>query len=146
MFYEKLKMLCDRRNTNMSTVLKDLKLSKSSSSNWKSGQEPLASTAVLLAQYFDVTVEYLFLEGDEADIWQPLDKDQAGLLGLFNALDRDSQMKLIGQVQVLALLSQGELTDTLRMIRQLRDRGLSASEILKMADEKAKENHTAEPT
>lgn len=59
MFYERLTYLCKENNTTLTTVLKDLGLSTAKGSQWKQGTSPSVRDLNMLAQYFNVSVDYL---------------------------------------------------------------------------------------
>lgn len=59
MFYERFASLCAQRNLSVTTVLKDLGLSPSKGTQWKSGTMPSSKNLAKLAEYFDVSVDYL---------------------------------------------------------------------------------------
>lgn len=57
-------MLAELKNTNVSTVLKALELSTSKMTAWKKGSVPSGDILVKLADYFDVSVDYLLERTD----------------------------------------------------------------------------------
>lgn len=59
MFYERLKTLCEGRNMKISTLLNELSMSPGNLTRWKNGTVPDGNTLKKLAQYFDVTTDYL---------------------------------------------------------------------------------------
>lgn len=59
MFYTILSSLCKSRNTTVTAVVKELKLSTSKVTAWKNGSVPNGNTLVLLAEYFNVSTDYL---------------------------------------------------------------------------------------
>ena len=59
-FGERLKSLRTERNIGQNLLAKDLNLSNASISYWETGkQEPCAEAIFKLAQYFDVSADYL---------------------------------------------------------------------------------------
>lgn len=59
MFYDRLSQLCKEKNTTLTTVLKELGLSTAKGSQWKQGTSPSVRDLNLLAQFFDVSIDYL---------------------------------------------------------------------------------------
>lgn len=59
MFYERLKALCEEKQTNLTSVLKNLGMSSGNLSKWKNGKIPKSDTVSALAEYFGVTSDYL---------------------------------------------------------------------------------------
>lgn len=58
-FYARVKLLCEKNNTNIYNLEKVLGLSSSSISHYKYGGQPKAERAQLIADYFGVPVSYL---------------------------------------------------------------------------------------
>lgn len=65
MFYDQLEDLCKKNNLTVTTLLKNLGLSTSKGTAWKGGSIPKYDTLKLIADYFNVSVSYLF--EDELD-------------------------------------------------------------------------------
>ena len=59
MFYEIFKFLCEKNNTNPTTAVKILGLSTAMPTNWKNGQVPNADTLIKIADFFNVSTDYL---------------------------------------------------------------------------------------
>ena len=60
MFFENLEKLIEEKKVTKNKVLADLGLNKSSMLNWKTrGNIPDGETLIKLANYFDVSVDYL---------------------------------------------------------------------------------------
>lgn len=66
MFYENVQSLCKQRGIKITTLSRTLGLSSSAPSYWRSGSVPKASTLQKLAEYFDVSTDYL-LYGDHKE-------------------------------------------------------------------------------
>lgn len=64
-FLERYTMLKKERHLTDAKVLADCGLGRNSAQYWKNGRIPIPSTQKLLANYFDVSVEYLMGETDE---------------------------------------------------------------------------------
>lgn len=58
-FYQTFIQLCKERGVAPSNVAQEIGLNKSSVSYWKKGAIPKAETLKAIAQYFNVTVDYL---------------------------------------------------------------------------------------
>ncbi len=72
-FYAIFEQLCKENNRSLSQVRADLKISQSTMASWKSrGLTPKYPTLQKLAEYFNVSVEYL-LNGEEK---APTDNDE----------------------------------------------------------------------
>lgn len=58
--------LCDKKGINQSDLEKELGFGKGTISKWKSNPNPSAEKLLLVANYFDVSTDYL-LKGIDAD-------------------------------------------------------------------------------
>ena len=59
MFWERLTQLCAQQGTTPTAVINSLKLSRSSVTYWKHGSVPKGDTLQKIADYFNVSVDYL---------------------------------------------------------------------------------------
>ena len=65
MFYNRLKQLCKSKNTSITAVLKALHISTSKGTAWKNGSAPSSEIVIKLAEYFDVSTDFLLGLSDE---------------------------------------------------------------------------------
>ena len=65
MFFNRFKALCDERNISVYRACTDIGLNRSAVAKWKNGGKPNGSTAAKLAEYFDVTTDYLLGQSEE---------------------------------------------------------------------------------
>ncbi|QIW55279.1 helix-turn-helix transcriptional regulator [Pseudolactococcus raffinolactis] len=79
MFYERLKSLALEKNLSLNQVEKNLKLSRNTLANYKKGQTPSTERAILLANFFNVSTDYILGNTDiksknlETDLNKTLD-------------------------------------------------------------------------
>lgn len=59
MFYDILKDLCATNNTNVTALCKTLGITSANTGPWKRGKIPGAEILQRIADYFDVSVDYL---------------------------------------------------------------------------------------
>lgn len=59
MFYENVKELCRENRTNITSLMKELSMSTSMPTKWKSGAKPNIETVQKIADHFGVSVDYL---------------------------------------------------------------------------------------
>lgn len=59
MFWDRFYNLCIENNTKPNRVCKELGFSTATASHWKAGQRPGSESLNKIAQYFDVSVDYL---------------------------------------------------------------------------------------
>lgn len=65
MFWERFYSLCIKQNTKPNIVCKELNLSNATATHWKNGKIPNGETLQSLADYFNVSVDYLLGRTDE---------------------------------------------------------------------------------
>lgn len=59
MYWENFKMLCEEQHLKPNNVAKELKLGNSIMTYWKDGKMPKGETLILVADYFDVSIDWL---------------------------------------------------------------------------------------
>ena len=64
MFWEKYVMLCANKGISPNAVAKELSISSGSVTNWKNGAIPQNLALKKIAEYFNVTVDYLLGKTD----------------------------------------------------------------------------------
>lgn len=75
MFWEIFSRLCSQRGKSPNAVAKELKISSGSITNWKNGTIPNNSALLKLANYFNVSVDYLLGKEDT-----PMPQDTTGFV------------------------------------------------------------------
>ena len=65
MFFNRFKQLCDQKNISVYRACTDIGLNRSAVAKWKNGGKPNGSTAAKLAEYFEVTTDYLLGQSEE---------------------------------------------------------------------------------
>ena len=100
-FYAQLKKACGAKNTTISAVLKDLGIGVANGTYWKRGSSPSAELVVKLADYLDVSTDYL-LKGDDLITASKLPQDAQLILKLYDSLDEKSKAKAEGFLEALA--------------------------------------------
>jgi len=59
MFYDNLKAICSEKNTNITTLLKEIGKSTGLTGSWKAGRLPNLEILMLMAKHLDVSLDYL---------------------------------------------------------------------------------------
>ena len=68
MIYNRIINLCKQRNIKITTLLKELKIASGASTSWKKkGTIPSSDALIKLAEYFNVSIDYI-LFGKEPTI------------------------------------------------------------------------------
>ena len=75
-FWEVYDKLCKERNVASATVLTEIGISTSRTTNWKKGAIPNGETLCKLADYFDVSIDYLL---GRSKIKKPIEPDELDL-------------------------------------------------------------------
>lgn len=65
MFYERLKLLCEEKGIKLTNLIQELGMSSGNMNKWKNGVVPKGNTLSKLADYFNVSVDYLIGKTDE---------------------------------------------------------------------------------
>ena len=110
-FVDSIERLCNEKNISISKMLSDLGLAKGLVSNWKKrGTVPSGDILLKIADYFDVSTDYLLgidftasSETSEKTVPQerPLTKKQEQVLSLAKNLSDEDMKKLIDYAELL---------------------------------------------
>lgn len=114
MFWKKFYLLCEQKNTSPSKVVSELKIATGSVTKWKNGSTPNGKTLQKLADYFDVTVDYLL--GKEQKEENTLDhlnqlpsfdmtEDEREILSCYRRLSQEQKEKF--RSALLSMILQG---------------------------------------
>ena len=76
MFYERLLALCQENNEKITPVIKKLGLSAGSIARWRNGTVPDGNTICKIAEYFNVSSDYLLEKTDIKKSPSKEDEDQ----------------------------------------------------------------------
>ena len=97
MFWERFYSLCQSIGKKPNPVGAELGVSSGAITNWKNGTIPPAETLLSIADYFNVSVDYLLGKSEEQKNEPPLSltKEEATLLELYRALNEPGQQKLL---------------------------------------------------
>lgn len=96
MFFDQFDALCKQNNTTPTQfVINILHLSSSKVTAWKSGSIPKYEILNQIADYFNVTVGYLF-DGEMA-----ASQNEKEMLALFSQFTEREQIKIIGKIEDL---------------------------------------------
>lgn len=85
MFYDIVNNLCKERKTTITRMAEEIGLSNAAPTSWRKGSVPKLSTLEKIADYFDVSVDYLRgVETKKA----PTPKGERDYLAIMNAFDK----------------------------------------------------------
>lgn len=68
MFFDRLKKLCEKNGISPYKACTDVGLNRAAVAKWKNGSNPNGATAMKLADYFGVSVDYLLGQDDESRV------------------------------------------------------------------------------
>lgn len=91
MFYEQLKEVCKENNTTVTTVLKKINLSTSSTGSWKKGVKPSAEILAKLAKELNTSMDYLW-NGTNVET---LNKEEKELINIYESISDIKKGRLI---------------------------------------------------
>lgn len=92
MFYDNLKALCKSNSTTVTAVLKELNISTSKGTAWKSGSVPKGDILTKLADYFNVSTDYLLGNTDSMqNVKSNVDPQTAEAIKLFANMPPDKR-------------------------------------------------------
>lgn len=90
MFWDNFVALCNENGTKPNPVAKELGISSGSVTFWKNGKVPHHSTLLKIADYFDVSVDYLLTGADTMELplkdGVVLDNDNLRMIPLFESV------------------------------------------------------------
>lgn len=97
MFWEKFEHLSEVKGIKSHVILKELEISSGSANNWKKDTIPNGETLTKIADYFDVSVDYLLGRTDLKDICKTTKEDwrTAELMALWSKFDKRTQLELL---------------------------------------------------
>ena len=98
MFWETFYSLCENNDEKPLNVVKKLSVAHGSITNWKKGTVPNGKTLQKIADYFNVSVDYL-LTGQKETPTAESDERKKELIELFSLLDDAGQDALIAIAQ-----------------------------------------------
>lgn len=85
MFYNQLEKLCKKNDITVTSLLKTLNLSTSKGTAWKSGSIPKYDILKSIAEYFEVSVSYLFEEESEQNDFSNRQNNYGDVKGNYTA-------------------------------------------------------------
>ena len=105
MFYEQFEILCRKNGTSPTKFTVDeLGLSSSKVTAWKNGSIPKYGILKQIADFFGVSVGYLF-DGEQKNA---LSENARRIVELFDELTPTQQGEIIGRAALLAELNEAE--------------------------------------
>ena len=104
-FYTNLDKICKQRNTSVSAVLLKCELRKSLGTGWKNGVSPSGDNIIKIAQYLNVSADYLLMDKATVDSLSPIEQE---LINSFRKLSPNDQQRIIGRCEEIASSKSAE--------------------------------------
>ena len=101
MFYDRYVELCQQKGVSLTRAAKDNKLSNSTQTKWQEGSIPNGATLIKLANYFNVSIDYLVGLSNKKQIAKDLSDEESVLLEYFRRLNAIGRKQAIEQVKNL---------------------------------------------
>lgn len=104
MFYDRLKKVCDEKNTNMTALSKQLKFSSGNISKWKNGGIPKSETLILIAKELSISTDYLLgLDNvpDRKKQSPELSEDTQRLIEMYTKLNDMEKGEILGELKII---------------------------------------------
>lgn len=109
MFWEIFNRLCNEYNIKPNTVAKEIGIPSGSVTDWKKGRIPRDGTLIKIADYFNVSIDYL-LGRDQKEKSATEEKPLPDILYRYNELSEEKQREVISFIE-FKLAQQKEKPD-----------------------------------
>ena len=105
-FWENISSLCEERRIKPANVTKELGIANSAPTKWRNGTIPTGETLCKLADYFEVSIDYLL---GRSKIKKPIDIDELGIteddIFIINQLrDLSPEKRLSAERDIFAMI------------------------------------------
>lgn len=89
MFYDNVRKICKEKGTSISVVLTALGRSTGATSSWKAGRMPKLDILMEMADYLNVSLDYL-VYGKQSGLSNELNDDELELLDIYRKIPERS--------------------------------------------------------
>lgn len=96
MFYDNFYRACKAKNQKPSPVAIKCGGTKSSSTSWKKGASPNSDIVTKIAEYLEVSTDFLLLGKETVDSLSPIEQE---LIDSFRKLSPNEQQRIIGRCE-----------------------------------------------
>lgn len=128
MFYDRVNKLCFERGVKISRMARDLGLGSGAPTRWQKGVLPKTETVQRIADYFEVTTDYL-LGGDSSTNTINTGNNSAAALGVGNVVSYSDSSPLSGLDQeIMRVVLSLSNTDKARALAYLYELESAAQE------------------
>ena len=101
MFWKNFSYLCSKNGVSPNAVAKALNLSSGSVTFWKNGKTPHHPTLLKIADYFNVSVDYLLTGENASSIDQQLEDEDFALWGEVKELTTEEKTDVLNFINFI---------------------------------------------
>lgn len=102
MFYENLKKLCSQKGITVTVLCNELGFSSGNMSRWKNGAAPGSRSIAKIADYFNISVDYLLgTEKEKPSLAPDLTDEEKTLLELYRSIPAEKRPLVLQLLQSL---------------------------------------------
>lgn len=105
-FWESFYFLCEKHNTKPNAVAKELGFSTAICTKWKNGSDPSGKSIAKIAEYFNVSTDYLL--GQKSEIDKQLDGVDFALLSETENLTMEQKEDVLKYIRFIKADSNKE--------------------------------------
>lgn len=116
MFYERFMVLCLEKNLSPTAAIQEIGLSTGNLKNWKNGRVPKPEVLNKIAEYFDVSLDYLL---GKTNIKKPLVNNDEELTEYLYYLKTRPELRMLFKVSSKA--SKADVEQAVRIIEAIRN-------------------------
>ena len=99
MFWDVFYKLCSDNGTNPTSVVAELNIANGAPTKWKKGAIPNAETLLKLADYFNVSVDYLIGKEKKLPISGELSENEKTIIGLLRSGTKEDEKSVLDYIQ-----------------------------------------------
>ena len=99
MFYDRLKEACKTANTTVTAALKAIGIGTANGTYWKNGSVPSSDIVIKLAEFLNVSTDYLLMGQSPSFSLSDSEKE---LINLFKSLSDEDKGRVLGKAETLA--------------------------------------------
>lgn len=108
MFYDRLKEACKTANTTVTAVLKAIGIGTANGTYWKNGSVPSSDIVIKLAEFLNVSTDYLLTGQSPSSSFSDTEKE---LISLFKSLSEADKIRVIERAETLAEIAAQKAAD-----------------------------------
>ena len=111
MFYDYLKQACKDNNISVTATLKKIGIGTANGTYWKNGSVPASDIVVKLAEFLDVTTDYLLLGKEKSSPTEQLTADEQKLLTYYKDLTKREKRIILETAETFSELHKTALKE-----------------------------------